>query len=223
KPQNADPLNLASSFQDEWVGEPFPVSKRKPEEENSKKENAPFSMSKMNHSDPLDIHIEPMTRDTVLSKSSFHGEDSDEGNVLDFIEGALPSDRKEKEDANSNQDYDSQGDIAPNKTHTSHIRKNDEKELGIGPDPALLALVGRLESAVDDAQKALQAGHTMRVAEAANRIASECDAFSFRVLARIARCVEQAGKAGDLTALRDLLPELVHQIERSNIALTQIR
>ena len=93
----------------------------------------------------------------------------------------------------------------------------------VGPDPALVALMDRINLALEDANSACTAGQGMRVAEAAHRIAQDCDAFSFRILARIARCVEQAGKAGDINALHDLLPELSNQIERNNIALRQLR
>ncbi len=39
----------------------------------------------------------------------------------------------------------------------------------------------------------------------------------------MARCVEQAGKAADMNALRDLLPELTVAVERNHIAITQHR
>ena len=61
------------------------------------------------------------------------------------------------------------------------------------------------------------------VGEAANRIATESDAFGFRVLARMARCVERAAKANDMNALRDLLPELAVAVERNRIGLTPRR
>ena len=63
----------------------------------------------------------------------------------------------------------------------------------------------------------------MRVAEAAHRIANECDAFSFRLLARMAQCVERAGKAGDLDALGHLLPELMRKVEDNRITISQFK
>ena len=44
-------------------------------------------------------------------------------------------------------------------------------------------------------------------------------AFGFRVLARMARCVERAARASDMNALHDLLPELAVAVERNRIAL----
>ena len=62
-----------------------------------------------------------------------------------------------------------------------------------------------------------------RMLAVANRIATESDAFGFRVLARMARCVERAAKANDMNALRNLLPELAVAVERNRIGLTPRR
>ena len=73
---------------------------------------------------------------------------------------------------------------------------------------------------MEDAQQAFQSRRGYMVGEAAGRIAAESDAFGFRVLARMARCVERAAKANDMNALKDLLPELAVAVERNRIALT---
>ncbi|WP_165079473.1 MULTISPECIES: 7TM-DISM domain-containing protein [unclassified Desulfovibrio] len=91
------------------------------------------------------------------------------------------------------------------------------------PDPAILALVERLDAAMAQAVSAHAAGRGQMVAQAAAAIAEESESFGFRVLARMARCVERAGRAGDMNALRDLLPELEVSVERNRIALTQRR
>lgn len=86
-------------------------------------------------------------------------------------------------------------------------------------DKTLIQLVHRLDEAMEDAQRAYKGRSCHGVGEAAGRIANDSDAFGFRVLARMARCVERAAKANDMNALRDLLPELSVAVERNRIAL----
>ena len=86
-------------------------------------------------------------------------------------------------------------------------------------DKTLIHLVHRLDEAMEDAQRAYKGRSCHGVGEAAGRIANDSDAFGFRVLARMARCVERAAKANDMNALRDLLPELSVAVERNRIAL----
>ncbi|MBO5490359.1 MAG: hypothetical protein J5960_02870, partial [Desulfovibrio sp.] len=90
-------------------------------------------------------------------------------------------------------------------------------------DQTIPQLVARLDAAMQDAQQGFKNRRCIVVGEAAERIAAESDAFGFRVLARMARCVERAAKAGDLHALQDLLPELAVAVERNRIALTPRR
>ena len=90
-------------------------------------------------------------------------------------------------------------------------------------DQTIPQLVARLDTAMDDAQQGFKSHRCAVVGEAANRIATESDAFGFRVLARMARCVERAAKANDMNALRDLLPELAVAVERNRIGLTPRR
>lgn len=90
-------------------------------------------------------------------------------------------------------------------------------------DPALAALVQGLDEAMSDAGRAFRAGNPGPVAQAASFIASRAEDFGFRVLARMARCVEQAARAGDMVAIGDLLPDLASAVERNRIALTPTR
>ena len=90
-------------------------------------------------------------------------------------------------------------------------------------DQTIPQLVARLDTAMDDAQQGFKNRRCAVVGDAANRIATESDAFGFRVLARMARCVERAAKANDMNALRDLLPELAVAVERNRIGLTPRR
>ncbi len=86
-------------------------------------------------------------------------------------------------------------------------------------DATLIRLVERLDAAMEDAQEGYRNRRCPVVGEAAARIAAESDAFGFRVLARMARCVERAARASDMNALHDLLPELAVAVERNRIAL----
>lgn len=90
-------------------------------------------------------------------------------------------------------------------------------------DQTIPQLVARLDAAMDDAQQGFKNRRCAVVGDAANRIATESDAFGFRVLARMARCVERAAKANDMNALRDMLPELAVAVERNRIGLTPRR
>lgn len=86
-------------------------------------------------------------------------------------------------------------------------------------DQEMLDLVARFDAAVRKAQQAFAVGNCLAVAVAAESIARDADAYGFRSLGRMARCVEQAGRHEDLGALRDLLPDLVSQVERNRIAI----
>lgn len=86
-------------------------------------------------------------------------------------------------------------------------------------DQEMLNLVARFDAAVRKAQQAFANGNCLTVAVAAESIARDADAYGFRSLGRMARCVEQAGRHEDLGALRDLLPDLVAQVERNRIAI----
>ena len=204
---------------DEWVGEPVPVQKATAPEIHMKRQTEELSSHKDDHSVPhkgnwsaaweeetIPVLAEVEKEDQKVAEEKDSSETTSKSNVLDFIEDAVET-----------------NDINGTFVSLTEQKTDNSPKNGIAPDPALLDLVRRLNLAVEDAKRALAASQSMRVAEAAGRIAAECDAFSFRILARIARCVEQAGKAKDLNALKDLLPELAQQVERNNIALTQIR
>lgn len=103
------------------------------------------------------------------------------------------------------------------------VSRSDAGESAYPPqamDNAIALLVERLDAALQDAQKGFQSRRGIVVGEAAGRIAAESESYGFRVLARMARCVERAAKADDLNALKDLLPELAVAVERNRIALT---
>ena len=86
-------------------------------------------------------------------------------------------------------------------------------------DTEMLDLVKRLSAAIQEAQQHYARRDCRGVADAAQYIAQSAESYGFRSLGRMARCVEQAGRHDDLDALRDLLPDLVAQVERRRIAI----
>ena len=164
--------------------------------------------------------------------------------IMNFIAGAAEALRHTGHDnaQHAPQDVHS-GETHPAKAHEAEShRAAPAEQRTVEPQPAAFApqapvqptapretdqtipqLVARLDAAMDDAQQGFKNRRCAVVGDAANRIATESDAFGFRVLARMARCVERAAKANDMNALRDLLPELAVAVERNRIGLTPRR
>lgn len=88
-------------------------------------------------------------------------------------------------------------------------------------DTEMLELAEHLAAAIHQAQHGYAVRDCRLVAEASQYIAQSAESYGFRSLGRMARCVEQAGRHGDLDALRDLLPDLVAQVERSRITISR--
>lgn len=84
-------------------------------------------------------------------------------------------------------------------------------------DSAYARLVEILDAAMDDVQQGYRSQSCPAVREGAARISAEAGAHGFRVLARLAHCVERAAKEESMSALRDLLPELAAAVERDRI------
>ena len=142
---------------------------------------------------------------------------SDDASIVDFIAGATPPAGSSAPVSGAN---------APAATVQAVSTSAAMQAAPAQPQPqprqqdaALLRLVERLDAAMEDAQRAYKGHNCLAVAEASGRIANESDGFGFRVLARMARCVERAARANDMSALRDLLPELAVAVERNRIAL----
>ena len=87
------------------------------------------------------------------------------------------------------------------------------------PEDPLPALMWRMDKYLAEAGYALEQRRLHLVADAAGRLAAEAESYGFRVLGRMARCVESAGRAKDLQAVTDLLPELATAVERHRISL----
>lgn len=88
-------------------------------------------------------------------------------------------------------------------------------------DPAIVQLVASLDQAIKGALDAFEREDGAGVAKCTGIIAAESQSFGLRLLARMAHCVERAGNANDMNALRDLLPELANAVERNRITLSQ--
>ena len=87
------------------------------------------------------------------------------------------------------------------------------------PENPLPALMWRMDKYLAEAGYALEQRRLHLVADAAGRLAAEAESYGFRVLGRMARCVESAGRAKDLQAVTDLLPELATAVERHRISM----
>ncbi|MBB5144642.1 7TM-DISM domain-containing protein [Desulfovibrio intestinalis] len=151
--------------------------------------------------------------------STRQGTDS-EPSFVDFIAGATPppagqgaENHAPAEQPSTRRQEEAQAQPVPQATAPAMATPPVQE------DKTLIQLVHRLDVAMEDAQRAYKGGSCHGVGEAAGRIANDSDAFGFRVLARMARCVERAAKANDMNALRDLLPELSVAVERNRIAL----
>lgn len=160
---------------------------------------------------------------------------ADASSFMDFIAGAAPLNGAGNISGQSGTASPPQNRILPDSAPIPEPRPSaaEEKPAAVSPkdagwsayppqemDKALMLLVDRLDAAMQDAQKGFQSRRGAVVGEAAGRIAAESESYGFRVLARMARCVERAAKANDLNALKDLLPELAVAVERNRIALT---
>ncbi|WP_165177750.1 HAMP domain-containing sensor histidine kinase [Desulfovibrio sp. ZJ369] len=206
-------ISPSLSTPDEWVGEPVPVPPKNtpPESEPARREPGVAPIS--------DAPPEP-----GAAASSF----------MDFIAGAAPAQGAVTGSGEALAASPPQDPIQPDSAPVPAPQPAAaEKPAALTPndaarnlypsqemDDAILLLVERLDAALQDAQKGFQSRRGAVVGEAAGRIAAESESYGFRVLARMARCVERAAKVNDLNALEDLLPELAVAVERNRIALT---
>ena len=86
-------------------------------------------------------------------------------------------------------------------------------------EPPLTQLLDYFDQAVVHARKSFDKRDSEGVREGAAFIAQQGDRVGLRTLARMARCVADAARAGDMDAVKDLLPELESTVERNRIAL----
>lgn len=83
---------------------------------------------------------------------------------------------------------------------------------------ALEALLSQLDDGLAQAQKAYAGRDCAMVEEATAGMARAAEDYGYRIVGRLARCVERAARAKDLPALGDLLPVLADAVERNRIA-----
>lgn len=83
----------------------------------------------------------------------------------------------------------------------------------------LTRLLEYFDQAVQHARQSYEKKDAEGVYEGASYIGRQADKVGLRTLARMARCVADAGKAKDMDAVKDLLPELESTVERNRIAL----
>lgn len=213
----------------EWVGEPMPIPKKASPVAPPVAEDAP--------EEPPARPAMPATPAAVSSASTEAAADeaSSGGSIMDFIAGAEPVKRDApslatlvaevsgpaQPDAPVPAPFPAEpAEASPAAAAPVQDSETMPHDWQAAPDETILRLVERLDAAMEDARQAFRNRRGSLVGEAAERIAAESDAFGFRVLARMARCVERAARANDMNALKDLLPELAVAVERNRIALT---
>lgn len=209
---------------DEWVGEPVPIPKK------------PAPAAPVTEDRQMPAVDQPAPPDAPVAAQSTDHASVTGGSIMDFIASAEPV-RKDipslapliAEVSGPARPVAPAPTPMPLTTPAQEFRVSDAAAPPLvtapqpsqaAPDKTILHLVDRLDAAMEEARQAFESRRASLVGEAAERIAAESDAFGFRVLSRMARCVERAAKANDMNALKDLLPELAVAVERNRIALT---
>jgi len=111
---------------------------------------------------------------------------------------------------------------APPKTQPAAEERPSNRPSGSAVEqmqPLIPGLLASLDEAMDDVRQGFNKADIIAVETAAARIAVRADNYGLRVLARMARCVENAAKARDKDALANILPDLETAVERNRIAL----
>ena len=88
-------------------------------------------------------------------------------------------------------------------------------------DPEIMALVARIDEAMNQANAAFAGRNAPAIAAATGIIVREAEEFGLRRLARLANCVERAARNNDLGAVQDLIPDLAIAVERNRIIISQ--
>lgn len=104
---------------------------------------------------------------------------------------------------------------------TAATRAQPRQKPEAAGDPAINAMLEHLEQAMANANAHYTAGNGTGVAAATANMAEVSERFGLRILTRMAQCVERAARANDMSALKDLLPELGNAVERTRILVMQ--
>lgn len=103
-------------------------------------------------------------------------------------------------------------------TQTLQNEKNTGEETA--PANAVATLITQLDTGLAQARQGFADKNCDLVEEATAAMAKSAEDYGYRIVGRLARCVERAAKAKDLPALGDLLPVLADAVERNRIAST---
>lgn len=232
----------------EWVGEPMPVASTA--EQVAKKETqipsgaaesveAPRQEDSPPHqtsgtifqapADAVDWVGEPMP----VGKEEIEKPQKKGDELLDFIVGVNQKPVQAEKPASSVRNFVESSVNMVTSTISSilgHKGKQDtpapepiphEEEIKARSDPAIIALLERLDASMRHANAAFAARNAPAIAESTGLIAGDAEKFGLRQLARMARCIERAALANNMVALSDLLPELGIAVERNRITLAE--
>ncbi|MBQ7738771.1 MAG: hypothetical protein IJT59_03850 [Desulfovibrionaceae bacterium] len=194
-----EPINYAEGWADDWVGEPIPILN-----------GAKIDTKELN---AIKAEISKATSDSPTNQAAEE--------ALMIIK-EMDAEAYKAQDAVQKAANDSK-DLPDNSPYEEEPLPKNQAD-GTPPiviRPEVMEFLDRVDLAINDAKQALAGKQCMRVAEAVKRVAQDCDALGFRRLAKMARCVERAGKAGDLSALNDLLPELIRKVDDNRLTLSQ--
>lgn len=173
----------------------------------------------------------PVSKPAAKSAPKATPESESGAQLVDYIVGVKEpagESRKAADAASVKGFVEGSVDLVANAVSDLLRQKETAEETGKGAiqarsDPAIIALVDRLDVAMKHANAAFATRNTAGIAESTAMIAQDAENFGLRLLARMAKCVERAAGAGDMNALADLLPELGNAVERNRITLSQRR
>ena len=207
---------------DEWVGEPTPVIKPKARQADPKAAN--HSSPNKDNDDYLGLNgakINPDELDELKARISAATADSPHNQASEEARLIIEELEQEAKKTQTQPPLPQAPDLKIQEEQDQQVPPEYTESQSVIIKPEVLECLDRLDLAIHEAKQAFAGKQCLRVADAARRLAQDCDSFGFRRLARLARCVEQAGNAGDLDALNNLLPELIIKVEDNRLTLTQ--
>lgn len=165
---------------------------------------------------PIGSHMVPDNSPEPQETSAQPAPESGTNSLEDFIIGAEPAAGTKKVD-----EFMQNSASLVTSTLSSMLTKESAEPEIRHQDPAIEALLQRLDRAMTNATGAFDAGNAAGVADAAAMITRDAEEFGLRVIARLSSCVERAARAPDMAALKAILPDLQSGIERNKITLLQ--
>lgn len=217
----------------EWVGEPMPLGTPIP---SRVPQPAPQAVSK----DSFQAAPQTVARKTTQSSGAPESalewvgepmpvpktaqEQQAGGELLDFIVGVneeksnpIAAPVKEFVESSVNMVASTLSNILGKTSGAATV----EEPIKARSDPAIIALLERMDAAMRHANAAFAAKNGQAIAESTGLIAADAEKFGLRSLSRMAKCVERAAVANEMGAVADLLPELGIAVERNRITLAQ--